>query len=105
MGDQYFIDRISAERNCSPELVRAILTDCLAALHETAFKRGAGTTQIEMFQNLGHLAAYHLTGLLSEAAQYESGEINEQYSRLDHSKDQFWGIRKQWEYELEQEQG
>lgn len=103
MSDEYFISRIAGERNCAPELVRAILTDCLAALDETAFKRGIGIIQIELFQNLGHLAAYHLTGLMSEAAQFGSGEIIEQYNRLDHSKEQFKEIREQWEYELGRE--
>ena len=38
-----FTERVAKERNCTPELVRAIVSDCLSALHESTVKHGIGT--------------------------------------------------------------
>jgi hypothetical protein len=41
-----FTERISKKCNCAPELVRAIVTDCLAALHESTVKHGIATALV-----------------------------------------------------------
>jgi hypothetical protein len=61
-----FTERISKERNSTPELVRAIVTDCLAALHESTVKHGIGTALIGAYWELGPLAAWHSGAFLPE---------------------------------------
>jgi hypothetical protein len=98
-----FTERIAKERNCSPELVRAIVTDCLSSLHESAVKQGIGAAQVGTWFELGALAAYHFGGILVEAGNYEPGELMEQYQRLDPSMERFRGIIDMWKYEVERE--
>jgi hypothetical protein len=54
-----FCERIAKERNCPPELVRAITTECLAELHEAAFKQGIGVALWAAYWELGPLGAWH----------------------------------------------
>jgi hypothetical protein len=98
-----FTERIAKERNCSPELVRAIVTDCLDALHESTVKRGIGTALVGAWFELGPLAAYHFGGILADAAKCDTGELIEHYQRLDSSMERFRTIIDRWEYELERE--
>ena len=96
-----FLDRVAKERNCSPELVRAIVRDCLSELNETAFKGGIGTALIAAYWELGPLAAWHFGGLLEEATSCDSGELWEHYKRLDSSMKRFATISERWKQELE----
>jgi hypothetical protein len=98
-----FTERIAKERNCSPELVRAIVTDCLSALHESTVKQGIGAALVGAWWELGSLAAYHFGGLLAEAGKYDPGELLETYQRLDPSMERFRPIIDRWEYEAERE--
>ena len=44
------------------------MTDCLAALHETSYKQGTATGVAAAHAELGGLAAWHLMGLVVDAA-------------------------------------
>lgn len=98
-----FTERIAKERNCTPELVRAIVTDCLEALHESSVKTGIGDALVGAWFELGPLAAYHFGGLFAEAGKCETGELLETYQRLDPSMERFRAIVDRWEYEAERE--
>lgn len=103
MDPQYLVERIAKERNCSTELVRAVVTDSLSALHEGAVKEGIGISMWAAYFAFGDLAAYHLGGLFAEAGKYEAGEVLETYKRLDPSMERFRTIIDRWEYEAERE--
>jgi hypothetical protein len=103
MNKPKFTERIAKERNCSPELVRAIVTDCLEALHESDVKQGIGAALIGAWFELGPQAAYHFGGLLADAAQNDPGELIEHYQRLDSSMERFRTIIDRWKYEAERE--
>ncbi len=94
-----FTERIAKERNCSPELVCAIASDCFAALHESTFKQGIGAALIGAYWELGPLAAYHFSCILANAAEHDPGELIEHYKRLDPSMARFGTIRNQWDQE------
>jgi hypothetical protein len=99
-----FLDRVANERNCSPELVRAIVTDCLAELHEASYKGGLGRGLWGAYYELGPLAAWHYLGLLRQAAEAgEPGELEEYYLRIDPSLKRFRTIIDRWDLELHHE--
>jgi hypothetical protein len=77
-----FTERIATERNCAPELVRAIVTDCLTALHESTVKYGIGTALVGAYWELAPLPAWHFGGILAKAAECDPGELIEHYKRL-----------------------
>jgi hypothetical protein len=101
MDTRNFAEHIAKERNCSPELVRAIVTDSLSALHECAVKEGIGKSMVDAYFALGDLAAYHFGGLFAEAGKYETSELLETYQRLDSSMERFRTIVDRWEYEVQ----
>jgi hypothetical protein len=100
-----FTERIAKQRKCSPELVRAIVTDCLSSLHESVVKQGIGAAQVGAWFELGPQAAWHLGGLLAEATTYEAGELMETYLRLDSSMmHRFRSLLDRWKYEADRDQ-
>jgi hypothetical protein len=101
MNPQGLIERIAKERNCSIELVRAIVTDSLSALHEGSLKEGIGIAMWAAYFAFGDLAAYHFGGLLTEAARSGPDQLAETYKRLDPSMERFRTIVDRWEYEAE----
>jgi hypothetical protein len=98
-----FTERIAKERNCEPDLVRAIVTDCLSALHESTAKYGIGTALVGPYWELGPLPAWHFGGILARAAECEPGELIEHYQRLDPMMERFRSISEQWDYEIKRE--
>lgn len=100
---KHVCERIAKARNCSPELVRAIATDFVAAMHETSFKSGIGDALFDAYWELSNEGAWHFMGLLAQAAECESGEIIEHYQRLDGTLKRFARITEQWRLELEQQ--
>ena len=98
-----FVDRIARERNCTPELVRAITGDCLAALHKSAIKGGMGTALEGAFWELGELSAWHFGGMIVSAAEHDPGELAEHYRYLAPDMKRFYHIIELWKEELEQE--
>ncbi len=99
MDPQHVVEHIAKARNCSTELARAIVTDCLSALHEGAVKEGIGISRWAAYFAFGDLAAYNLGGLFAEAGKFETGELLETYQRLDPSMERFRTIVERWEYE------
>lgn len=95
--------RIAKERNCAPELVQAIATDFVAAMHEASFKVGIGQTLFDAHSELSDEGAWHFMGLLTQAAKCEPGEIIEHYKRLDWTLKRFASITERWQFELEQQ--
>ena len=99
-----FTERMVKERNCEPELVRAILTDFLAELHEVSFKQGLGPAMVMVYWEASALAAWHFGGLICKAAEHgEPGELAETYQRLDSTMERFRTIQDRWQYELDRE--
>lgn len=98
-----FLEEIAKERNCSPELVRAIVSDCFSRLHEASFKQGIGTALAAAYFNLDNEAAWHFMGLLCQAAENEPGELSEHYQRLDSSLTRFSSVFEKWEVEREKD--
>lgn len=95
-----FIERIAKERNCSPELVRAIVTDSLTSLSEIAFKEGMGAALVAAYWELRPEAAYHFCCLLEQATHDGPGYWSEHYKRLDPSMARFRTIMDRWEFEM-----
>ena len=93
------VERISLERNCTPELIRAILSDFVGALHETSVKRGVGTVLYDGYWNLTEEGAWHLLGLLCEASQSDRGELTEHYQRMAPELKRFRSILERWKFE------
>jgi hypothetical protein len=100
MAQAKFVKRIAKERNCAPELVRAIVTDCLTSLNETAFKEGMGAALVSAYWELGPESAYHLCSLLEQASHEGPGYWNEHYKRLDPTMARFRTIIDRWEFEM-----
>jgi hypothetical protein len=100
-----FTERIAMERNCAPELVRAIVTDCLSALHENTVKYGIGTALVGAYWELGPLAAWHFGGILARAAECDPDELIGHYKRLDLTMGRFQSILEQWYRDLKRERG
>ena len=63
-----FLDEIAARHGCAAQLARQLITDCLAALHEASYKRGTAAGVEAAHAELGGLAAWHLMGLVVDAA-------------------------------------
>lgn len=94
-----FLTRIALERNCSPELVRAIMTDCLGALHEATVKGGRDVGARTAYSELGPLAAWHYVGLLVAAA--EDGGPGQLLDQIDPTLKSFASIRERWRVEIQ----
>ena len=92
-----FVERIAAAHGCSPDAARALITDCLAALHETSYKRGTPTSVAATHAELGGLAAWHLMGLVVDAADSGNpGALVQAYVRVEPNPAQYDGIWAQW---------
>src|SRR5437763_1109593 len=100
-----FCERIAKERNCSPELIRAIGTDYLRRLHELAVKEGLGASMFAAYFEIGDLAAWHFGGILEVASGQAPGELVETYKRMDPTMRRFRWILDQWEFELKSSPG
>jgi hypothetical protein len=100
-----FTERIAKERNCTPELVRAIVGDCLAALHESTGEAWHRDRIGRSLLGIGGLSAWHFGGILASAAERDPGELIEHYQRLDPTMKRFRQILDQWECELKIERG
>jgi hypothetical protein len=93
-----FLDRIAAAHGCSPDVARAIMTDCLAVLHETSYKHGTPHGVAAAHAELGGLAAWHLMGLVVDAAETASpGALVEAYMKVEPAPSQYDAIWAQWD--------
>jgi len=98
--DTRFVERIAAAHGCSADLARALMTDCLAALHEASYKHGTATSVSAAHEQLGGLAAWHLMGLVVDAADTGNpGALVAAYIKVEASPAQFDSIWAQWDDE------
>lgn len=95
-----FLDRIAAAHGCSPDVARALLTDGLAALHEASYKSGTSAGVAAAYTELGSLAAWHLMGLVVDAADAANpGALVQAYLKIESSPAQYDAIWAQWDAE------
>jgi hypothetical protein len=100
MDNARFLDRLAATHHCSAELARALMTDCLAALHEASYKRGTTAGVAAAYAELGPLAAWHLMGLVVDAADGGNpGGLVQAYMKIEASPAQYDAIWAQWDAE------
>jgi hypothetical protein len=94
----HFLEQIARERGCSPELARSVITDCLAALHEASYKGGTAAGVLSAHAELGPLAAWHLMGLVVDAADTGNpGALVEAYMRIEPDPARFDAIFRDWD--------
>jgi hypothetical protein len=95
-----FLDQIAHDRGCSPELARALMTDCLAALHEISYKRGTAAGVQATHAELGGLAAWHLMGLVVDAADSGNpGALVQAYLKVEATPAQYDALWARWDEE------
>jgi hypothetical protein len=76
------------------------MTDCLAALHEASYKKGSAAGVAAAHSEVGGLAAWHLMGLLVDAADSGNpGALVRAYTQVEPSPAQFDSISAQWDAE------
>jgi hypothetical protein len=100
MDTPSFLEEIARARGCSVELARDLVTDCLAALHEASYKRGTAAGVQSAHSGLGGLAAWHLMGLLVDAADGANpGALVQAYTKVEPAPAQYDAIWAQWDAE------
>ena len=98
--DTRFVERIAVAHGCSAEVARAVMTECLAALHEASYKKGSTTGVAGAHAELGGLAAWHLMGLLVDAADSGNpGALVQGYMKVEANPEQYDAIWAQWDEE------
>lgn len=103
MDTPRFLEQIAAAHGCSTDLVRTILTDGLAALHETSYKKGTPASVAAAHDQLGGLAAWHLMGLVVDAADSGNpGALVQAYMKVEAAPAQYDAIWAQWDGEKAQ---
>ena len=92
-----FLERIAREHDCPPELARNLVTAGLAALHEASYTRGTEAGVSAAHAELGGLAAWHLMGLLVDAADGGNpAALIQAYAKVEASPAQYDPIWAQW---------
>ena len=100
MDTPRFLEQIAAAHGCSTDLARAILTDGLAALHEASYKQGTPACVAAAHGQLGGLAAWHLMGLVVDAADSGNpGALVQAYVKVEASPAQYDTIWAEWDAE------
>jgi len=95
-----FLEQIATAHGCSADLARAILTDGLAALHQASYKHGTAASVAAAHEQVGGLAAWHLMGLVVDAADSGNpGALVQAYIKVEASPAQYDGIWAQWDEE------
>ena len=98
--DTRFVEQIAAAHGCSADLVRAVMTDCLAALHEASYKQGTAAGVGAAHEQLGGLAAWHLMGLVVDAADTGNpGALVAAYMKVEPDPAQYDPISARWDDE------
>jgi hypothetical protein len=76
------------------------MTECLAALHEASYKKGSSAGVAAAHSEVGGLAAWHLMGLLVDAADSGNpGALVQGYMKVEAQPTQYDGIWAQWDAE------
>ena len=95
-----FLEQIAAAHGCSAELARALMTDCLAALHQASYNNGTAAGVAAAHEQLGGLAAWHLMGLVVDAADTGNpGALVQAYVKVEANPAQYDPIWAQWDEE------
>jgi hypothetical protein len=95
-----FVEEIAATHGCAPSVVQAVMTECLAALHEASYKRGTAIGVAAAHEQIGGLAAWHLMGLLVDAADSGNpGALVQAYVKVEASPAQYDAIWARWDDE------
>ena len=103
MDTPRFLEQIATAHGCSADLARAILTDGLAALHEASYKHGTPASVAAAHDQLGGLAAWHLMGLVVDAADSGNpGALVQAYVKVERDPAQYDPIWAQWDGEKTQ---
>ncbi len=98
MNAPRFLDEIAARHGCDATLARQLITDCLAALHEASYKRGTAAGVEAAHAELGGLAAWHLMGLVVDAADTgDPGTLVRAYMRVEADPGQYDPIAQAWD--------
>ena len=98
--DTRFVAQIAAAHGCSADLVRAVITDCLAALHQASYKQGTAAGVGAAHEQLGGLAAWHLMGLVVDAADTGNpGALVAAYMKVEPDPAQYDPISARWDDE------
>jgi hypothetical protein len=93
-----FVERIAAAHGCSTDVARAVMTECLAALHEASYKRGTAAGVADAHGQLGGLAAWHLMGLVVDAADTGNpGALVQAYMKVEAEPAQYDAIWAEWD--------
>ena len=101
MDTPRFLEQIAQAHGCTVEVARGLITDCLAALHEASYKRGATAGVAAAHAELGGLAAWHLMGLVVDAADAgDPGALVRAYMRVEPDPAQYDRIAQGWDSEL-----
>ena len=100
MDTPRFLEQIASAHGCSPERARTLVTDCLAALHEASYKRGTAAGVQAAHAELGGLAAWHLMGLVVDAADTaDPGTLVRAYMQVEPDPAQYDQIAQGWDSE------
>jgi hypothetical protein len=100
MDTPRFLARIAATHGCSVDVARAVMTDCLAVLHEASYKQGTAAGVVAAHSELGGLAAWHLMGLVVDAADTGNpGALVQAYVKVEPSPEQYDPIWARWDGE------
>ena len=100
MDTPRFLAQIAAAHGCSAEVAKAVMTDCLAALHEASYKRGTAAGVAAAHAELGSAAAWHVMGLVVDAADTGNpGALVEAYVKVEADPVQFDSICARWDDE------
>lgn len=100
MDTPRFLEQIAAAHECSVDVARAVMTDCLAALHEASYRHGTPASVAAAHEQLGGLAAWHLMGLVVDAADTGNpGALVQAYARVETDPSRFDSIWAQWSAE------
>jgi hypothetical protein len=100
MDTSRFVERIAAAHGCSTDVARAVMTECLAALHEASYKRGTAAGVAAAHEQLGGLAAWHLMGLVVDAADTGNpGALVQAYMKVEAAPAQYDAIWARWDGE------
>lgn len=99
-----FLDRIALTHNCTPEQARAVLIDGLTALHEVSYKHGSQAGIRLAHDELGSLAAWHVAGLLVDAAEDGNpGALVRALLQVDPATSQHDAVAERWDVEKGQQ--
>jgi hypothetical protein len=100
MDDSRFVESIAAAHGCPADLARTLMTECLAALHEVSYKYGTAASVEAAHAELGGLAAWHLMGLVVDAADAgDPGSLVRAYTKVEPDPAQFDAIAQAWDGE------